>query len=86
MLSVSELSERGNPDSCPVVGLESVVRSVGDSAFAFACPSITAREFCRSWVVKFLRATRKLRAERAGAGGGSHSEEMGLDSERVRVV
>lgn len=86
MLSVSERSERGNPDSCSAVGLKSVVGSVGDSAFAFAWPSITAREFCRSWVVKSLRVTRKLRAERVGAGGGSRSEKLGLDSERVCVV
>ena len=36
--------------------------------------------------MKFLRATRKLRAECVGAGGGPCSEKPGLESEMVCVV
>lgn len=37
-------------------------------------------------MVKFPRATRKLRTERVGAGSGSFSEKPGLASEMVCVV
>lgn len=37
-------------------------------------------------MVKFFRATRKLRAERVGAGGGSCSEKLGPGSEIVCTV
>jgi hypothetical protein len=92
MLRISECSERleknlrieerADLGDCAVAGLG----SVEDSAFALVCPSSIAREFCCSWVVKSLRATRKLRAERVGAGGGSLSEKPGLGSEMVCVV
>lgn len=75
--------ERADLRDCAVAGLG----SVGDSSLALpVCPSIMAREFCCSWVVKSLRAARRLRAERVGAGGGSFSKGSGLGSEIVCIV
>lgn len=74
--------ERVNLGVCAAVGLGSIVELVPPLVY----PSITAREFCCSWMVKSLRATRKLRAERVGAGGGSCSEKSGLGSEMACVV
>ena len=76
-LRIDERADRG----CAISGLG----SVGGSSFVLMCPSSTAREFCCSRVVKFLKATRKLRAERAGTGG-SFSTKPGLGSEMVCVV
>lgn len=67
---------------CIVAGLG----SVGDPGTSLACPSSTAREFSCSRAVKFLRAIRKLRAERVGAGGGTSSGKSGLATEMVYVV
>lgn len=74
--------EREGVCGCIIVGLG----SVGDSGLALVRPSSTAREFSRSWMVKSLRATRKLRAERVGAGGGTSSGKSGLASEMVYAV